>query len=483
MQAVHTVEEVRAAEESVLARTGEHELMLRAATGLARTCAELLAVHRGKVYGAGVLVLAGTGNNGGDALFAGAALANRGAQVNVVPTGSRMHDAALSALLRAGGRVVEMGEAAGAIESADLVVDGILGIGGKGGLREPAATLAELATSSDALVVAVDLPSGVDADTGNAGDGAIWADATVTFGLMKPGLLLAPGSMHAGMVQLVDIELDGDAVVPSITCLEACDVAGMLPRPGPLDHKYTQGVTGVVAGSDRYPGAAVFTVSGALHVKAGLVRYVGPAAESVVSSWPSAIVSTGPISDAGRVQAWGVGPGIGVDARAGGRLVETIADTVPMVLDADGLTLLAEAPELLRGRRVPTVLTPHAGEFARLAPDLELAEDPITAVRTLAARLRCTVLLKGSTTVVADADGQVRLNLTGTPWLATAGSGDVLTGMIAALLAAGLAPLDAASAAAFLHGLAGRFASSDAPTNAAAVAMAIPDAIRAVTRP
>lgn len=483
MQAVYTVEEVRAAEESVLARTGEHELMLRAAAGLARTCAELLAVHRGKVYGARVLILAGTGNNGGDALFAGAALANRGAQVSVVPTGSRMHDAALLALLRAGGRALEIGEAAGAIGSADLVVDGILGIGGKGGLREPAATLAELATSSDALVVAVDLPSGVDADTGNAGDGAIWADATVTFGLMKPGLLLAPGSMHAGMVQLVDLGLDGDAVVPSVTCLEASDVAGLLPRPGPLDHKYTQGVTGVVAGSDRYPGAAVLTVSGAMHVKAGLVRYVGPVAESVVSSWPSAIVSTGHLYDAGRVQAWGVGPGIGVDARAGDLLGEAIADAVPIVLDADGLTLLADSPQLLRGRRFPTLLTPHAGEFARLAPDLELAEDPITAVRTLAARLRCTVLLKGATTVVAGADGQVRLNLTGTPWLATAGSGDVLTGMIAALLAAGLAPLDAASAAAFLHGLAGRFAASDAPTNAAAVALAIPDAIRAVTRP
>ncbi len=153
--------------------------------------------------------------------------------------------------------------------------DGILGIGGKGGLREPAASLAELATSSDAIVVAVDLPSGVDADTGAANDDAIWADVTVTFGLMKPGLLLAPGSIHAGLLELVDIGLGEDAVVPSITCLDASDVAGILPRPGPLDHKYSQGVTGVVAGSDRYPGAAVLAVSGALHAKAGLTRYVG----------------------------------------------------------------------------------------------------------------------------------------------------------------------------------------------------------------
>jgi len=483
MHAVHTIEEVRAAEESVLARTAEGELMQRAATGLSRTCAQVIGAHRGGVYGARVVVLAGTGNNGGDALFAGAALAKRGAQVVVVPAGSRMHEAGVGAVLRAGGRVTELPEAAGAIGGADLVVDGILGIGGKGGLREPAATLADLATSSDAIVIAVDLPSGVDADTGVADDGAIWADVTVTFGLMKPGLLLAPGSMHVGLLELVDIGLGSDVVVPSITSLEASDVAGIVPRPGPLDHKYSQGVAGVVAGSDRYPGAAVLAVSGALHVKAGLVRYVGSAAPNVVNAWPSAIVSTGSIADAGRVQAWGVGPGLGVDDRARQQLAEVLAEPVPVVIDADGLTLLAQAPNMLRTRKAPTVLTPHVREFARLAPDLEVERDPITAVRTLAARLHSTVLLKGATTVVADADGQVRLNLTGTPWLASGGTGDVLTGMIAGLLAAGIPTLDAASCAAFLHGLAGRLAADDAPTTAVAVAAALPDAIRAVTRP
>ena len=160
-----------------------------------------------------------------------------------------------------------------------------------------------------------------------------------------------------------------------------------------------------------------------------------------------------------------------------------MAEPVPVVVDADGLTMLAEVPDLLRARRAPTVLTPHAREFARLAPDLDVDEDPITAVRTLAARLHSTVLLKGATTVVADADGQVRLNLTGTPWLASGGTGDVLTGMIAGLLAAGIAALDAASGAAFLHGLAGRLASDGAPTTSVEVAAALPDAIRAVTRP
>jgi hydroxyethylthiazole kinase-like uncharacterized protein yjeF len=154
-----------------------------------------------------------------------------------------------------------------------------------------------------------------------------------------------------------------------------------------------------------------------------------------------------------------------------------------VVVDADGLTLLARSPELARPRVAPTVLTPHSGEFARLAPDLDLGQNPITAVRTLAARMRCTVLLKGATTIVADADGQVRLNVTGTPWLATAGTGDVLTGLIAALLAAGLGGLDAASVGAYVHGLAGRIATQGAPTTSEMVARAIPEAIRTVMSP
>ncbi|MGB2839771.1 MAG: NAD(P)H-hydrate dehydratase [Actinomycetes bacterium] len=481
MHGIYTVAEVRTAEGVVLDRTADGELMLRAAAGLARRCAQLLTLHRGGVYGARVVLLCGTGNNGGDALFAGAQLAKRGAEVYVVPTGSRMHDNGVRAVKRAGGRILDHGEAGSAVASADLVVDGIVGIGGSGSLRGVAAELAEQATVSDALVVAVDVPSGVDADTGVADDEAVWADVTVTFGLMKAGLLLAPGSVHAGLLEVVDIGLVADAEEPSITCLDAPDLAVIVPRPGPLDHKYSQGVTGIAAGSKKYPGAGVLAVAGALHTKAGLVRYVGDAASEVVNAWPSAIVSTGRVGAAGRVQAWGVGPGLGVGDDAHQVVADVLGTDVPVVADADALTVIARDPELLRSRAAPTVITPHAGEFARLATDLDLRVDPVAAVRGLASRLNCTVLAKGATTIVADPDGQVRLNRTGTPWLATGGTGDVLTGVIAALLSSGASPLDAASGGAFLHGIAGRLASDGAPTTSAAVGAALPDAIRAVT--
>jgi hydroxyethylthiazole kinase-like uncharacterized protein yjeF len=483
MRGVHTVEEVRAAEAAALTDSSGADLMLRAAAGLAVTCAELLTGHAGGVYGRKVVLLVGVGNNGGDALYCGARLADRGAQVSIVPVGAAMHLAGAEEATRRGARVVEVSDAGPQIAAADLVVDGMLGIGGKGDLREPARALAGLATDSDALVVAVDLPSGVDADTGTADDTAVWADVTVTFGLMKAGLLLQPGAMHAGLVELVDIGLVAHAVVPSISCLDNDDVAGMLPHPAPLDHKYRLGVAGMVAGSSAYPGAAVLAVGGASNTKPGLVRYVGEAAEHVVAAWPSAIVSRGSVRDAGRVQAWGVGPGLGLSDDAVRAVTEVLAEPVPVVVDADGLTLVARDVDLVRQRSPETVLTPHATEFARIAPDLDPGRDAVTAARTLAARLGCTVLLKGATTVVAAADGQVRLNLTGTPWLATGGTGDVLTGVVTALLSSGLGGFDAASVGAYLHGVAGRIAADGAATTADAVARALPDALRVVQRP
>jgi hydroxyethylthiazole kinase-like uncharacterized protein yjeF len=486
MRAAYDVATVRAAEARMMAAVPEGELMQRAATGLARTCAGLLAAERGGVYGASVCLLVGAGNNGGDALFAGSRLQRRGAQVTAVLLSEQAHPPGLLALRRAGGHVLPSADAraVSCVEAADVVVDGIVGIGGRGGLRPRAAELAEVATDGGGLVVAVDLPSGVDADTGAVPGEAVWADVTVTFGTLKPGLAVTPGVLRAGLLEVVDIGLDPYLPPPVTELLELEDVARLVPRPHPLDHKYSQGVVGVAAGSSAFPGAAVLTVGGALHTRPGLVRYAGPVAADVVRAWPSVVVGTGPPSQAGRAQAWSVGPGIGVDDAARALVDDVLGLPVPVVLDADALTvlprILAGAPDRLRTRGAAAVLTPHEGEFARLAPDLDLAADRLGGARRLAERTGATVLLKGFSSVVAAPDGRTRVNPTGTRWLATGGTGDVLTGVLGSYLAAGLDPLDAASVAAFVHGLAGRLAAADGPPTSADVVSALPGAFLAL---
>ncbi|MFC5665540.1 NAD(P)H-hydrate epimerase, partial [Kitasatospora misakiensis] len=363
MRSAHRVDQVRAAEAELMARLPEGTLMRRAAAGLAVTCARLLTRRRGRVYGSRVVVLAGSGDNGGDALYAGAALARRGARVTAVLLApDRAHGDGLAALRAAHGRVVleqEVGLAD--FSSADLVLDGIVGIGGRGGLRPEAEPYARAGRSG--VVVAVDVPSGVDADTGEVAGAALRADVTVCFGTYKPGLLIDPGASYAGVVQLVGIGLD---LPPAeVAALQHADVAGLLPLPGAESDKYRRGVVGVAAGSARYPGAALLAVAGALRGGAGAVRYVGTAAEEVVRRFPEALVTEGGPAGAGRVQAWVVGPGGGEGAARA--LAEALAADVPVLVDADGLTELARlGPGALAGRTAPTLLTPHAGEAARL---------------------------------------------------------------------------------------------------------------------
>ncbi|MET9035854.1 NAD(P)H-hydrate dehydratase [Streptomyces mirabilis] len=474
MRTAYSVETVRAAERELMARLAEGALMQRAAAGLAAACADLL----GRVYGSRIVLLVGSGDNGGDALYAGARLARRGAGVTaVLLVPERTHGAGLAALRRAGGTVAGSGAAEELILRADLVVDGIVGIGGKGGLRPEAAPLAACAADSRAAVVAVDLPSGIEADTGEVLGTAVRADLTVTFGTHKPGLLIDPGREYAGSVRLVDIGLE----LPEEAALEAlqhADVAARLPVPGAESDKYRRGVVGIAAGSARYPGAAVLAVSGALRGGAGAVRYVGPAADAVISRFPETLVSDQGPARAGRVQAWVVGPGVGDDASA---VAQVLGADVPVLVDADGLRLADRSA--VRARTAPTLMTPHAGEAAALLgvsrESVEAAR--LASARELALRYGATVLLKGSTTLVADpAGGAVRVNPTGTAWLATAGSGDVLSGLAGSLLAAGLSALDAGSVGAYLHGLAGRLGADGAPLGAHDVAAAIPEAWRDV---
>lgn len=277
MRTAYSVETVRTAERELMARLPEGALMQRAAAGLAAACADVL----GRVYGSRVVLLVGSGDNGGDALYAGARLARRGAGVTALLLApERTHAGGLAALRRAGGGTVAGGDgfhgtARELIRRADLVVDGIVGIGGKGGLRPDAAPLAEFAADSRAVVVAVDLPSGVEADTGEVRGPAVRADLTVTFGTHKPGLLIDPAREYAGSVRLVDIGLD----LPDTAELEALqhvDVAARLPAPGAESDKYRRGVVGIAAGSARYPGAAVLAVSGRCAAARGRCATSGP---------------------------------------------------------------------------------------------------------------------------------------------------------------------------------------------------------------
>jgi hydroxyethylthiazole kinase-like uncharacterized protein yjeF len=457
------VEDIRAGERSLIRSVPESVLMQRAAAGLARRCASLLG-DRGGVYGRTVLVLAGAGNNGGDALFAGARLARRGVAVRALLVApERAHAAGLAALRAAGGRVVTAMPA-----TVDLVIDGIVGIGGRGGLRGAAADVVERLpvlrdlAGNTPLVVSVDVPSGVLVDSGALTGTAVRADVTVTFGCLKPALVVGPAAQLAGQVDVVDIGLPWLDAPPAVWVPDAGDVRRWLPVTAAAADKYTRGVVGLATGSAAYPGAALLSVAGALAGPVGMVRYAGPVGHDVVRAHPSVVASTR-VADTGRVQAWLCGCGLGTDERARDELRAVLGSPVPVVLDADALTLLAD-PGLagwLRRRDAPTVVTPHDREFARVAGE-QVGPDRVAATRQLAERLGAVVLLKGDRSVVATPEGSAWANPTGTPALASAGTGDVLAGFLAALLAAGLPAERAAVAAAFVHGLAGRRAADRA---------------------
>ena len=467
MRRAYPVEQVRRAEQRLMATLPDGALMQRAAAGLAAACALFL----GGAYGRRVLVLAGSGDNGGDALFAGARLARRGAAVDaLLLSPDKVHTAALAALRAAGGRaVVEPSP------GTDLVLDGIVGIGGSGGLRTDAAKVWERVHALGCPVVAVDVPSGIGVDDGTVPDHAVAADLTVTFGAYKVGLLVGPGARHAGPVELVDIGLDQHLDEPSVVALTARAAAELLATavPGPADHKYTRGVVGVAAGSAEFTGAGVLAVAGAAGGLAGMVRYSGPAevAGLVRERHPAVVIGDG------RVQAWVVGSGGGDEAAA--VLARAMNDDVPMVVDADALEHLDRPVD------APALLTPHAGELARLLDRdrADVERDPLGSVREAADRLGVVVLLKGDRTLVAAPGGSgepAYVNTIGPDWLATAGSGDVLAGLCGSLLATGLDPLRAGALGAWLHGAAGTYASGGGPVTAPDVAAALPAVIGAV---
>ncbi|MET1063344.1 MAG: NAD(P)H-hydrate epimerase, partial [Arthrobacter sp.] len=440
---------------------------------------------------------AGKGNNGGDGLFAAALLARRGMRTTAVLTAGAAHPEGLSALEKAGGRVLRLtaenaADLAAAAAQSDVVIDAVLGTGAQGGLRGPAAALMEaLGRNCPALVVACDIPSGVDADTGEVHGPVLRAKLTVTFGAAKAGLLADPGADSAGRVQVVPIGVEAALPQPVLRRFETEDLSALLPNPERRSHKYSRGVLGVVAGSQRYPGAAVLACRGALASGAGMVRYLGPpdVADLVRHSCPEVVCGSGSAAEA-HVQAWLLGPGLDEHARGQLERVRDAAATgLPVVADAGALPALPDvlAPQF--------VLTPHAGELAALLARygaergrLEVEDSTLGAARQASGLTGATVLLKGATTLVAAPSGAFFSQAEATPWLATAGSGDVLAGVLGSLLAqlagspgafashgipegdrwAGIAAL-----AASVHGRAGILASGGGPVTASAVAESV----------
>ena len=502
-----TADQIRAAEAPLLAaQEFDDQLMQSAAHAVAEVAATMLDGR------ARVLVVAGPGGNGGDGLYAGAELVLAGHRVEALLPAGKAHERALQAFSAAGGEVLDdLPE-----RDYDLAVDAMTGIGATGEPRENLHAAVRLLNTMRAPVLAVDVPTGVEADTGKAAKHHVTADVTVTFGGWRRAHALAPA---CGVQLLADIGLreqrlhdtlveqlptwshDGPplllanhAVVPERTWPEHLHTLPQAPlldsTPGPHDDKYSGGVVGIRAGSDGYPGAAVLCVAGAVNATPAMVRYAGPQAEEVVRAQPE-VVATQTLEDAGRVQAWVFGPGAGTDADAADELRWILAQEVPVLVDADGLTLLAEHPDLralVANREQPTVLTPHDGEFARLCEAAGVGEsDRMTETIALAQALGCTVVRKGRATVIAHEDDPHTAYAVdaGHSWAATPGSGDVLSGILGAHLALMHAkPLGeeaAIAGAVAVHAVAAKLAAHTPFGDATAPASRIADYVRPAT--
>ena len=429
MRAVLTREEMRAADAAALAEVSHETLVRRAGTAVAQCALRML----GGAYGRRVVVVAGKGSNGADGRVAAAALARRGARVAVV-------DAA---------------ESAPALPDCDLVIDGAYGTGFRGSYEAPA-------VPADAAVLAIDIPSGVDADSGQAGPGAARADRTVTFAALKPGLLQGGGPSLCGQIEVADIGIGFPT--PAAMVMEDADIAAFLPLRARDGNKWVHAV-GVAAGSPGMEGAAVLCTRGAMAAGAGMIRLGSPG--DPTAAWPTEAVRmhlpaegwAGAFLEAtAKCKAVVLGPGLGTSEGAAEEIRAVIAAVpVPLVIDADALTALGQsdaARTLLSKRSAPSILTPHDGEYARVAGTAP-GEDRLAAARSLAQATGAIVLLKGALTAVATPEGgapDVLLSAAGVPALATAGSGDVLSGIIGAFCARGLEPHRAAALGAHVHG-------------------------------
>lgn len=564
MKPVFSVDQIRRAENTLFELQADpDELMISAASAVADVALAMVDGPAPAVSSEeSILLLVGPGGNGGDALYAGAFLAEEGHHVDALLLGNgKVHQSALAYYESLGGQIISDFPPHYLYR---LVIDGLFGIGGRGGLTPELASLVESFSASGIPILAIDVPSGVHADSGELPPGVmvtvegfdndapmarqkipahIDADVTITFGGLRRAHAVSPA---CGEVLCADINIaggGGKSLSAELSQVQAKDATPQMfaskayqrkdslferanlkataphihrigqhftvlnMEPGPDHDKYSGGIVGIVAGSGTYPGAAVLSVKAAVRATSAMVRYVGPALNFVIQSLPE-VVATQSLATAGRVQAWVHGPGRGLEAEQSAELAELLSRPEPVLIDADSLSLLqlsAELRQALRERKAPTVLTPHKGEFERIAAELrsegveipQADKDPIGAAQALAKEFDCCVLLKGKYTVIAAHDFVHAINA-GHSWLATPGSGDVLSGLVGAHLAQSYAELNrlpeffpdvtlsdsaiytqiapAATIHAVAAGLAARTEFGFAPTSASLIADAIPAA-------
>ncbi|GGG72798.1 NAD(P)H-hydrate epimerase [Corynebacterium pelargi] len=482
---------IAAIEAPLIEAAAPDALMQEAAHHVALAARSMVASGR-------VVVLAGSGGNGGDGLYAGAELAMQGYQVQAILTGSRAHEPALQAFMQAGGEVIqEPGH-------ADLLIDAMLGIGASGELRPNAAELVRHFAGTPTL--SVDVPSGIHPDTGlPEGEVFVQADVCVTFGAprMVHGL-----SHHCGQVWVAEVEPIGSALKQAARDDASCalwllraierdryqapqglraiqaDLAWPQWEPTPTEHKYS-GVAGILAGSQEYPGAGVLAVAGAIHTTPSMKHVVAPddlVKHLVLQRYPEMVCTQGIEASSKKVQAWLFGPG----CTKREPLRTLLQRPEPLVLDASGLGMVIEDIAGLQQRQAPTILTPHAGEFATLAKACGVGTEPrLEHVQAMARKLECTVLLKGRFTLISDGTQAYSVDA-GHGWLATPGSGDVLSGILVALVAKAVHTAhrvnyaQVAAQAAVLHARAGwlaaRTPSGHSTMSALAIAEAVPEA-------
>ncbi|MGA7745299.1 MAG: NAD(P)H-hydrate dehydratase [Polyangia bacterium] len=487
MALVLSAAQMKAVDRAAIDKLGLPGLVLMENAG--RGVAEIIAREKSHLSDLDVRVVCGAGQNGGDGFVVARHLLDRGAQVQVflaMPREKMAGDAAVfarvfealpGALVRDASFEEDATTWRAYLAGADVIVDAVFGTGLRSDVIGPAAAAIRAMNAVDTLRVAVDIPSGLDADTGVVRGGAVLAHVTATMGCRKLGLVLDPDA-PVGRVEVVDLGVPPDAALeaaraegPLCYWLERAGVARMLPRPGPGAHKGTAGHVLIIAGSAGKTGAALLAARAALRTGAGLAtmattRAGQTALDAKVVAEMTAVYADGDDADgasyarilalAGRMKAAALGPGIPTGPGMAAMVRRLVGELpIPLVVDADALNLLGEdAAALATSARAARVLTPHPGEMARVCglPVGEISKDRLGHARRLAERSRAVVVLKGARTVIARPDGTAHINPTANPALGTAGSGDVLTGVIASLLGQGLAAPDAACAGVFVHG-------------------------------